>query len=140
MGAQGKPGMPGNCLKESPEYSHKTKEYYHCLPGPQGPQGLNGNTGPKGDEGAKGPKGEPGYPGSEGSRGRRGPVGMPGLPGTAARIECQDEYTDWVSQYNSIEAKSIDGFFCPKGQFLQGFKRERDGLKERYHYVCCGLA
>ncbi|XP_066925381.1 collagen alpha-2(VI) chain-like isoform X2 [Clytia hemisphaerica] len=140
MGAQGTPGVPGNCLRSAPKYSNKAEEYYHCLPGPQGPQGIKGDTGSKGDSGVTGLKGNPGEKGPQGPRGRRGPVGMPGLPGTAARIECYDQYTEWVSQYNLSEAKSIDGFFCPKGQFLQGFKRERDALQERYHYVCCGLA
>ena len=140
MGAQGKPGIPGNCLKTKPKYSAKAKEYYHCLPGPEGPQGTKGDDGPPGESGAPGQRGSPGATGSQGPRGRRGPVGMPGLPGTNAIIKCKDQYTEWVSQYNPSEAKSVDGFFCPEGHFLQGFKREQGGsLKERYHYICCGL-
>ena len=140
MGSQGKPGIPGNCLKSAPKFSATAKEHYHCLPGPEGPQGIKGNTGPQGESGVPGLQGSPGSPGSEGPRGRRGPVGMPGLPGTVARIECVDQYTNWVSQYNLSKEKAVDGFFCPKGQFLQGFKRERGGAhQERYHYVCCGL-
>ena len=140
IGAQGKPGIPGNCLKSPPKYSAKANEYYHCLPGPEGPQGTKGYTGPKGESGVPGLRGHKGVAGPVGPRGRRGPVGMPGLPGTTTRIECMDKYTEWVSQYNLSEAKSVDGFFCPKGQFLQGFKRERGGShQERYHYVCCGL-
>lgn len=140
MGSQGKPGLPGNCLRNSPKYSAELNKYYQCLPGPEGAQGTKGDRGPPGFPGVSGESGPKGDKGDEGPRGRRGPVGMPGLPGTAGSVTCESHYTEWISRYSEIEGNSIDGFFCPNGQFLQGFKREREGLKERYHFICCRIA
>lgn len=134
VGPQGKPGIPGNCLKTPPKFNKQTEESYHCLAGPQGPQGAVGHTGPKGEDGKPGHKGKTGEQGPPGPRGRRGPVGMPGLPGTVSKFDCNHHYTEF-----SGLSQPTDGFFCPTGQFLNGFQRQTNGLQERYRYVCCQI-
>lgn len=156
QGAQGPAGLPGNCIvrpksdgkpvpsgkvtqKEPITTTDSSKTLYHCLSGPIGPQGKVGEMGPPGVKGDMGPEGRQGPRGHKGDQGRRGPVGMPGIPGTVGRVTCDTFHTDWQGNFSHLDSKAFDGFFCPTGQFLQGFKIEKDGIKERYNYVCCKI-
>ncbi|XP_057298216.1 collectin-12-like [Hydractinia symbiolongicarpus] len=140
MGPQGPSGLPGNCIKDESLLNRDVAEkLYHCLAGPQGPQGRKGDLGLQGNPGPQGPQGKSGEQGQKGDRGRRGPVGMPGLPGSSGAVSCATYYSDWIGRFSEMENKSSDGIFCPSRQFLQGFKIEKNGIKERYNYVCCKI-
>ena len=135
-GAQGPPGMPGNCLSDSPIYVQRNG--VHCLPGPIGPQGLKGDTGPKGVLGPTGLKGEVGTKGDRGDKGPRGPVGLPGLPGTLGKISCLPRYTAWVRQDDVYQMDNI-AVVCKTAEFLQGFVVEIKRTDLRYRYYCCAF-
>ena len=138
MGGQGNPGIPGNCIKKN-QLTHKNDKMYHCLPGPMGPQGPKGSEGKQGKMGLAGASGMKGDQGIPGHAGRRGAVGRPGLPGSSGIISCFSHRTEWVGRFRHMDDKAFDGFFCASDQFLQGFKIEKEGIKERYNYICCKL-
>ena len=135
-GAQGPPGMPGNCLSNSPIYVQRNG--VHCLPGPIGPQGTKGEKGPTGVAGPSGLKGEIGFKGSRGNKGSRGPVGLPGLPGTLGKISCMPRYTAWIRQDDVYQMDNIS-VMCKAAEFLQGFIVEIKRTDLRYRYYCCAF-
>ena len=136
-GAQGPPGMPGNCLTDSPIYVQRNG--VHCLPGPIGPQGVKGASGPTGVRGLTGMKGEVGMKGSRGEKGPRGPVGLPGLPGTLGKISCMPRYTAWIRQDDVYQMDNIP-VLCQAAEFLQGFIVEIKRTDLRYRYYCCAFS
>lgn len=138
IGLEGNPGIPGNCIKDD-KLKHKNDRLYHCLPGPRGPLGPKGSIGEKGNSGEQGIAGTKGDTGEPGPAGRRGPVGRPGLPGSPGMVTCNNHWTDWVGRFGQMDDTAFNGFFCPSDQFLQGYKIEKEGIKKRYHYICCKL-
>ena len=136
-GAQGPPGMPGNCLSDSPIYVQRNG--VHCLPGPIGPQGPKGTSGPEGTPGPTGKKGEAGLKGKQGEKGPRGPVGLPGLPGTLGKISCMTRFTEWIRQDDVYQIDSIP-VLCKTAEFMQGFVVEMKRTDLRYRYYCCAFS
>ncbi len=136
-GAQGPPGIPGNCLRNKPLYVHRNG--VHCLPGPIGPQGKKGSIGIKGAEGPQGISGKRGAKGEQGIQGPRGSVGLPGLPGRLGKISCKTRFTNWLRQEEFYNKNSIP-VMCRPAEFLQGFVLEMRKTDLRYRYQCCAFS